>query len=247
MCDEWMPHLLLPLTMEEFRRLPRNAAYKYEYLNKTAYLSPRPRHYHAVLELRSMEQDESVPICPLEAGELVHLDRLFADAFRYIQPYGCLDDDTRLDAARQALERTRTGVDGPWIEQASFVARTEEKPVGAILVTLLPQGDPCDWDSYHWTTAPPPHCIERRLGHPHLTWIFVSPPKRGHGTGTALLAAAVRALLRLGFTQLFSTFLAGNDSSMLWHWRNGFRLLPHPGSYRLMRQRWQSELRTGEW
>jgi GNAT superfamily N-acetyltransferase len=244
MCDEWMPAIQLPVTMEEFRRLPRNAAYKYEYLNKTAYLSPRPKYYHAVLELSSMEHEDSVQICPLKAGELACLDRLFADAFRYIQPYGCLDDDTRLEAARQALERTRTGVDGPWIEQASFVARSEEKPVGAILITLLPEGDPCDGTSYHWTTAPPAQCIERRLGQPHLTWIFVSSLKRGQGTGTALLAASVRALLALGYTQLFSTFLAGNDSSMLWHWRNGFRLLPHPASYRLMRQRWQREMQS---
>ena len=78
------------------------------------------------------------------------MDQLFAGAFRYVQPYGCLDDNTRLEAARDALERTRTAGDGPWIERASFVATIEEKPVGAILITLLPEGDPCDWESYHW-------------------------------------------------------------------------------------------------
>ena len=112
-------------------------------------------------------------------------------------------------------------------------------PIGAILITLLPHGDPCDWDSYSWAEAPPADCIERRLGRPHLTWIFVSPTDRGFGTGTALLAASVHALLALGFTQLLSTFMAGNDQSILWHWRNGFQLLAHPGSVRLMRKRWQ--------
>jgi hypothetical protein len=47
-----------------------------------------------------------------------------------------------------------------------------------------------------------------------------------------LLQSTTQALLSLGFTQLASTFLAGNDSSMLWHWRNGFQLLSHPGSMR---------------
>jgi GNAT superfamily N-acetyltransferase len=242
MCDAWMPHIQLPLTIEEFRQLPRNAAYKYEYLSKMAYLSPRPKHHHAVLDLRPIEVETSVAISLLQAGELASLDHLFAAAFRYIQPYGCLDDNTRLEAARQALERTRSGGDGPWIERASFVAKMDEKPVGAILITLLPEGDPCDWDSYYWVEAPPADCIERRLGRPHLTWVFVSPLQKGHGTGTALLAASVRALLALGFTQLVSTFMAGNDSSILWHWRNGFQLLAHPGSYRLMQQRWQREL-----
>jgi GNAT superfamily N-acetyltransferase len=242
MCDEWMPHIQLPVTIEQFRQLPRNSAYKYEYLNQTAYLSPRPKHYHALLELRPMVVDESVAVCPLEGGQLARLDRLFAEAFRYIQPYGSLDDDTRLEAVRQALERTRTGGDGPWIEQASFVAKMEEKPVGAILITLLPAGDACDWESYHWPGPPPADCIEHHQGRPHLTWIFVSPLEKGRGTGTALLAASVRALLALGFTQLLSTFMAGNDSSMLWHWRNGFQLLPYTGSYRLMRQRWLQQL-----
>jgi hypothetical protein len=242
MCDDWMPHVQLPLTIEQFRQLPRNAAYKYEYMNETVHLSPRPRHYHALLDLRPMESDASVSVCPLQADQLVRLDRLFAEAFRYVQPYGCLDDKTRLEAARHALERTRAGNDGPFIERASFVAKIEERPVGAILITLLPEGDPCDGDSYHWTETPPPDCIEQGLGRPHLTWIFVSPLEKGHGTGTALLAASVRELLALGFSQLLSTFMAGNDTSILWHWRNQFRLLAHPGSYRLMRQRWQREL-----
>jgi hypothetical protein len=60
----------------------------------------------------------------------------------------------------------------------------------------------------------------------------VSPTRAGWGTGTALLAAAVNSLLGLGFTELLTTFMIGNDSSMLWHWRNGFRLLAHPASPR---------------
>ena len=242
MCDEWMPYIQLPLTIEEFRQLPRNSAYKYEYLSKRVHLSPRPKHYHAVLELGSIQVDESVGVQSIQASELGSLERLFAGAFRHTQPYGSLDDDTLLEAARQALERTRAGGDGPWIMQASFVAKLEEKLIGAILITLLPHGDPCDWDSYYWKDVPPPDCIERRLGRAHLTWVFVAPSEKGRGAGTALLAASVRELLALGFTELYSTFMAGNDSSMLWHWRNGFQLLPHPGSHRLMRQRWLRDL-----
>jgi GNAT superfamily N-acetyltransferase len=239
MCDEWMPLITLPLTVDQFRQVPRNSAYKYEYLEHQALLTPRPRHYHALLDLRPLETTGEVAVSHLQADELMGLDGLFAAAFRDIQPYGCLDDATLVEAARRALRRTQTGGDGPWIQQASFVARDESKPIGAILITLLPEGDPCDLDSYYWREIPPADCIERRLGRPHLTWVFVSPLKVGHGIGTALLAAAVRELLALGFTQLLSTFMIGNDSSMLWHWRNGFRLLAHPNSYRLMQQRWQ--------
>jgi L-amino acid N-acyltransferase YncA len=54
----------------------------------------------------------------------------------------------------------------------------------------------------------------------------------GRGIGSALLAASVRVLKAEGYHHLWSTFVSGNDSSMLWHWRNGFRLLPYPGSRR---------------
>jgi L-amino acid N-acyltransferase YncA len=78
----------------------------------------------------------------------------------------------------------------------------------------------------------PADCIERHLGQPHLTWIFVSPLAVARGIGTTLLQKAAEALRNLGFTHLLSTFILGNDMSLLWHWRNGFRLLPYPGSQR---------------
>ena len=116
--------------------------------------------------------------------------------------------------------------------QTCTPTKTGPLTVGAILVTLLPETDPCTWDSFHWKEPPPPDALARHLGRPHLTWIFVSPFYAGQGIGTLLLSAVVKALLDLGYAQLASTFLIGNDSSMLWHWRNGFRLQAYPGSYR---------------
>jgi len=172
------------------------------------------------------------PACTADFGSLVPV---FSAAFREIQPFGSLADAERAEAARQALERTRTGGDGPWIEKASFVAYRDHKLIGTCLVTLLPDGDPCAWDSYRWAEPPPADCIERRLGRPHLTWIFLCPAYAGRGLGSELLGAATSALLDLGFTQLLSTFMVGNVASMLWHWRNGFQLLPYPGSVRTLR------------
>jgi len=232
MCDHWMPTIKLSLTVEQFHQLPRHPAYRYEYVAGQACLSPRTRHFHALLELRSLEVPSQVALRPVRAEDFPELIRLFSATFHAIQPYGSLDEPTRQRAAAEALERARTGGDGPWIERASFVALEQGKLAGAIFVTLLPLGDPCHWDSYHWVEPPPADCILRRLGRPHLTWIFVAPAQAGHGVGTALLAATTRELLRLGYTELLTTFMLGNDSSMLWHWRNGFRLLAYPGSVR---------------
>ena len=169
MCDQWMPTIELPLTIEQFYQLPRNPAYKYEYLSGKAFLSPRAKHYHALLDLERRPVSEEVPIRPIKPEGLAELIPLFCDAFRSIQPYGSLDDATREQAARSSLERTRTGDDGPCIPQASFVALDKRSgtKIGAILVTLLPAGDPTDSESYYWREAPPAECIARREGRPH--------------------------------------------------------------------------------
>lgn len=249
MCDEWMPGIELPLSQEQFHQLPRNAAYQYEYLGGKAYLTPRPMHFHAVLELGTLSSParepppKTVRIRQVQRADLGELRRAFVAAFHRVQPFGSLDEGAQEWAAQQCLERTWTGGDGPLIERASFVA-VAPKPeplVGAALLTLLPEGDPCDSNSYYWAKEPPPDCIALRMGRPHLTWIFVTPLHSHHGIGSALLGAAASELNLLGFPQLFSTFLLGNDSTLLWHWRNGFQLLSNPGSLRRPLQEWGSE------
>nr|AEH26476.1 acetyltransferase [uncultured Acidobacteria bacterium A2] len=240
-----MPGLELALTWEQFARLPRNAAYRYEFLEGQAYLTPRPKHYHARLELAARKVEApagcaDVVVRPVGAGEPAALVPLFAAAFSTMQPFGSLDESTRRDAARTVLERTRLGGDGPWIVPASFVAERAGDPVGAILITLLPGGNPEEHDCYYWHEPPPGDVLERRLGIPHLTWIFVAPLSAGRGVGTLLLGHVANRLLELGYRQLLSTFLLGNDSSMLWHWRNGFQLLSYPGSARQNRRRARS-------
>ena len=98
------------------------------------------------------------------------------------------------------------------------------------MVTLLPANDISDWRAFEWTEPPPADAVANKLGRPHLTWIFVHPFAAGRGVGTSLLCAARRELLALGYTELASTFLLGNESSMIWHWRNGFRLAASPFS-----------------
>src|SRR5262245_25107102 len=145
MCDEWMPGLKLALTKEEFRQLPRHPAYKYEFLSGTAYLSPRPKHYHAVLDLAAYrpavgaEEGDGVTVRPLLPDDFAALEPTFAAAFHRLQPFGSLDDDGRRQAAHKCLTQTQTGGDGPLVEAASCVAvhGADARPAGATLVTLL--------------------------------------------------------------------------------------------------------------
>src|SRR5271165_6202086 len=122
MCDEWMPFVKVPMSFEHFNQLPRHAAYKYEYINDEAWLTPRPRYYHAMLDLRPLAEeplpqaDARAEIRPIAVDDWNEsLPNVFAAAFRNQQPFGGVENDRRREAALQSLTRTCDGFDGPWI------------------------------------------------------------------------------------------------------------------------------------
>jgi hypothetical protein len=246
MLDCWFSVIRLPLSWRQFHRLPHNSAYKYEYFRKAAWLSPRPKFYNARLLLRPQGVEPAsgidvhgpVTFRALRDDDWPRLSRVFAASFHRVQPFASLSDRRRLEAARACLKHTREGHDGPIIRPACHVAVSQKHahPIGAILVTLIPPVDLDDFWSMSWDTPPPPDCVERRLGHAHLTWIFVGPWHAGYGVGTTLLARASQGLIDLGYTELISSFILGNDSSLLWHWRNGFELMAFAGSRREFRE-----------
>lgn len=224
MIDDWFDVIELPLSYDQYRALPTNPAYKYEYFNGRAVLSPKPKCYRAVLELATaathanISESSRLELRSLRDADWAHFPKLFAGAFARVQPFCSLSDDRRMDAANGCLAKTQTGGDGPLIETACVVAthpNDSDHPIAASLVTLSrfrdEEGD--DEDSKMWSQDIP-----------HLTWIFVAPRMSRHGVGSALLNASIRGLISLGSTHLASTYLLGNESSTLWHWRNGFRV-----------------------
>ena len=236
MCDEWMQAVQIALTPEQFQRLPRNSAYRYLYYEHQAWITPQARFHHALLDLASPREkprertNGDVVLRPLLPGDWISLPKLFAQAFRGTQPFASLNSDTLAQAAQGCLNQTQAGGDGPVIESSSQLAYLQgsEDLVGACLITLLPAENPTEQNSYSWQEPPPADAVANCLGRPHLTWIVVDAPFAGRGIGTTLLQAACQQLQQLGYQELASTFLLGNDASMLWHWRNGFRLLPSP-------------------
>ena len=75
--------------------------------------------------------------------------------------------------------------------------------------------------------APPASDLAEGGEQPQISWVFVHPAVAGQGVGRALLATATRSLWNTGYRELASATDCGNVTSMAWHWRNGFVLLPH--------------------
>lgn len=231
---DWFRSYELRVTFHEFECMPRHPAYKYEYYGGRAVITPWPRYQRAVLELTSFPPPASpsgdlsgAHVRPLEPADWGLLPSLLAAAFHGLPPFATLSDELRLSAAADCVEHTRTGGDGPLIESACLIAvgsGQEKGLAGAILITRTqPPGTE--------SAGTRPGTIEQ----PHLTWVMVRPWHFRQGLGTALLGRAGAVLRELGYRELASTFVVGNDRSTLWHWRNGFRLLPDPWSLRLGR------------
>jgi GNAT superfamily N-acetyltransferase len=238
----WSRHLEIDIPIEIFERLPRDVDYRFEYYAEAAQISPRPRTSDAYLPLpdpASRADDPAPPdleIRPLADEDWQELPEIFAAAFALIAPFATLDEGSRLQAARDCLEYTREGGDGPLVPMACQVAidPSDGGILGGALVTLPQAHQLLDFDERRKVLSPPPPESTATTGWPHLTWIFVSPLLRGEGIGTALLAEVGRALWGLGYRELASSFQHGNSSSLRWHWRNGFQLLPYFGSKRWM-------------
>jgi GNAT superfamily N-acetyltransferase len=213
MLAAWFHPLELSIPFSEFARLPRHPAYEYEYFDGRAVVTPRPRYRRATVDLTALPWSgldlESIRL--LDAGDWEHLPQLLASAFQHVPPFATLSDDLRLNAADDCVRNTRAGGDGSVLESACFVAIDPSQSArldGAILITLIPDGDGAG------------------AVRPHLTWIMVRPWHFAQGVGKGLLARAAAVLRELGYRELASTFLVGNERSALWHWRNGFRLVP---------------------
>jgi len=242
MLHDWYRAVQLPMSLDEFHRLPRNPAYKYEYADGMAHLLPRPKTLNGLLDLQPLDAPQSiraldlVTFRPLQLADWAEFPDLFTAAFRRVPPFAGLSEEERLQASIECLEQTRTGGDGPPIASACFVAESRGQVLAGILVTLIPKREPGDWWDGHWLEPPPQNAAKLGLARAHLTWVFVTPAYAGYGIGSVLLAHAANALLAEGFLELATTFLVGNEASTLWHWRNGFRLLPYPGSMRRISQ-----------
>ena len=253
------PVIRFAAPVEVYHQLPEHPGWKWEYFGGEVVASPRPKSMQCVKtfgdgdpadavppDLRDAETSRGDPVLtrPLEDGDWEVLPSLLNRAFARTVPFAQLTGERSAEVAAECMESVRAGRWGPLIESASRVVvgppslRRPDDPagpqvLGAVLVTLYrPCGDDDLLFDLRPAKDPPADWLDENWGRPHLTWAFVDLWETRHGLGTKLLSGACVALRDLGYGELTSTFLMGNDRSAFWHWRNGFRLLSGPYSMR---------------
>ena len=224
------------MSIASYRRLPRHPAYKFEYWDGQLRITPRWNSHAMFLPLRSPEEAvfpdaDGVFIRPLESGDWDVLPEVLSLAFAHSPPLGMISARRRVWAARDWLWSTRDGDEGRLVEPACVVAvdrKDSTRVLGALIVTLM-AGFTRSWYMRRRLAVPPPPPPDLADGgeQPQISWIFVHPAVSGQGVGRVLLATATRSLWNAGYRELASATDCGNVTSMAWHWRTGFVLLPH--------------------
>ncbi len=236
MLPDWFVPAQIRMTWEEFQKLPRHPAYRYEYRNGELRQSGRPilRNCRIKTEFQAASKvDDRIEALRLSFADLKNfngqaLTTLFKQAFARSAPYFSLSPAELDQAVQDHFLSVLQAHPWPiaWSASRLLLKESSNEPVAASVVTLVPDANWTDFTDPKWQQQAPPDALEKCWGHPHLTWIFVSPQYQRHGIGSILLSEARNEVRNLGYRNLFSTFLVGDYESMLWHWKQGFELIP---------------------
>lgn len=217
--DHYLTPLKLPMSIDQFSRFPYLAAYRADFREGHAEFTYQPRLRMARLPI-APRVSRIVPGIAVKTLDLhdAHesLTKLFASAFAHLPPMDTMPPTTRRHAAEAAIRHTASGGDGEVVESACVGAtdRASGKLVGAALVTRVS----LRWDE--WPDAATPAFL------PNLTWIFVKEGSQRRQIGSAMLDGVINRLAEQNRPWLVSHFIEANASSLLFHWRNGFELVP---------------------
>ena len=112
MLDEWFSAMELPLSWQQFWQLPQNPAYKYEYFDGRALLSPRPKTYRAVLDLHAFLK----PAGGITAGNQVAIRLLQEPDWQDLPGLFAGPPFTACRIVRSRLARTHCIPASPYVE-----------------------------------------------------------------------------------------------------------------------------------
>lgn len=188
----------IPMTIEEFHRMPHRLGWKHEYYNGQAHITPSesaivtaslpvaPRPVIAPCSLRPPTEEDLNALIPV-----------YYAAFAESADYCDMEMRMIVKSAQRNLTRYFIGERGRPLPE-SRLAVDGEKIVGAALL------------------------VEEEGKAAFLDLLFVIPAWQRRGVANALLADALNALANAGYPELTSRFRLGNEASREWHHRFGF-------------------------
>jgi GNAT superfamily N-acetyltransferase len=195
------------ISFEEFRLLPRDPGWRYEYFGEMAHITPRQRLVTVRVEVGSRPLAAPLVLRRVAPSDQEELVVAYVAAFADSADYCDVPADETSLSARKNIQAFHAGDRGE-VLPASCVAVDEAATdgvdvlAGAALVTRAKDGGPL------------------------LDMLFVRPRWHRHGLATALVSWSLRELLAGGEATLRSRYLLANEASRAWHQRFGFTVEP---------------------
>ncbi|MBV7335229.1 GNAT family N-acetyltransferase [Chloroflexi bacterium TSY] len=191
----------LPISYEEFQRMPKRLGWKYEYYGDCAHITPGHAIVVTAVEITPCVVNTPCTIRPVVEADLPQLRPAYFAAFEETTDYCDWAPKRIKEAAEQNLSSFFAGKRGEPLS-ASQIATAEqndgrEEVIGTILI------------------------VEKEDG-PLVDLLFVVPDWHRKGVATALASTALNVLHTSGNEKLRSRFLLGNAESRQWHHRFGF-------------------------
>jgi GNAT superfamily N-acetyltransferase len=197
------------MSLAEFRLLPRDPGWKYEYFDEMAYVSPRWRVATVRVGVDSRPLESPLPSRRVMASDREGLAAAYVAAFADSVEYCDVPLDGIASSARKNIRDFHAGDRGEALP-ASCVAVDEaaEDPVEVVAGAAL-------------LTRPKDGC-------PLLDMLFVRPRWQRRGLADALVSWSLRELLAQGEATLRSRYLLANEPTRAWHQHFGFTVEPDP-------------------
>jgi GNAT superfamily N-acetyltransferase len=199
----------IAMSFDEFRLLPRDPGWKYEYFDEMAHITPRARFATVRVGVDVRPLEPPLPLRGVVASDGEALVAAFEAAFADSVDYCDVPPEGVSRSAEQNISDFYAGVRGEALP-ASCVAvdeGAEDKAAivaGAALVTRAKDGCPL------------------------LDMLFVRPSWQRRALATALASWSLRELFARGEAALRSRYLLANEPSRAWHQQFGFTLEPDP-------------------
>jgi len=197
------------MSLAEFRLLPRDPGWKYEYFDDMAHVTPRARVATVRVSVGSRLFETPLPLRGVVASDREGLVAAYVAAFDDSAEYCDVTPEGILRSAQENIRDFYAGDRGEAL-RSSCVAVDEaaedlvEVVAGAALVTRAKDGSPL------------------------LDMLFVRPRWQRRGLAAALVSWSLRELLAEGEATLRSRYLLANEPSRAWHQDFGFTVEPDP-------------------
>lgn len=191
----------VPMSFEEWERLPRPPGWKYEYFDGCAHIRPGYQYAVTALELTVRPVNPPCLLRGVSPEDEALLLPVYLEAFEDEPTFCDYSDEKFRDAARADLRATFSGNRAPPLAASRVAVATEAGEARCLGAALLSQ--------------------DGEYG-PVLDLIFVLPAWQRRGVATALVASAVNALLSAGERTLTSSYHLANQRSQAWHRSFGF-------------------------